>query len=604
MTSLQNKKGPAKTKNSEKPLPREKSWTRIYLLLLILIPFALYIRVTNFQFSKLDDTDIIFAHYDVLSSLKNIDQAFTHDAYMESTKSAFYRPMQTVSFMVDSQISGREPWGYHLSSLLLHILTVIALFFFLKKLGIKEEISFLLCLLFSVHPMFANTVSWIPARGDLLLGIFSLLSFITFINYHNNHKKHWIIFHTCFFLLALFSKESAVFLPVLFLVYFYFASGRKIVLKNVIPFLSIWVISEIIYNYARNNVLKVNLPPKLFGVIPFTKNLPAIPIIFGKLFIPYNLNTIPVYDNISIIMGAIILIGFIFITFKSMSRNNWKVILGALWFMLFIIPPMLFRSNLADFGMDYFEFRAYLPSIGILMIIGIMLEPLSKRHSSFNLLYIGMPTVFILAIIAYNHSSDYYDWKTFLNTAIKISPNNAVAFNERGVEYLVGGNNDKALEDFKSAVNICPLYSSPYYNEGIIYHNTNDSINAESAFSNAIRYDSLWNSKSSFGYKAIYHLAEEKIILNKYDEAIILLKIVDSRFKAGADVYNTFGSVYYAAAKYDSAIYYYSKAIDIDLNDGEAYYLRGNAYSKKNKSIEAEYNWSEAKKLGFISKGN
>ena len=590
-----------KNKNNKfaEPLIGNRKWTRIYLLLLILIPFALYIRVTNFQFSKFDDTDIIFAHYDVLSSLKNVDQAFKRDAYMEVSKSPFYRPLQTVSFMVDSQIGGRDPWSYHLSNLLLHVLTVVALFFFLNKIGIKLETSFLMALLFSVHPMFTNAVAWIPARGDLLLGLFSLLTFITYFAYYENFKNCWFFLHTIVFLLALFSKESAVLLPVLILIYLFLASGKKLTLNRIMPFLAVWLISELFYFYIRFSVIKVNLSPKLFGFIPFIKNLPVLPITFGKLFIPYNLNTIPVYNMPSITVGLLVLISFILITFKIKHREKGKIIWGALWFLIFTIPPMLFRSNLADFGMDYFEFRAYLPAMGLLVIIGVMADEVMKRDSVYTIIYAAIPVIILFGIIAFIHLSAFYDWKSFLNTAVKISPNNAVAFNERGFEYLVDGNYDKALEDFKSAVKICPLYCSPYYNEGIIYYNADDPVKAEHAFSMAIKYDSLWNAKSSFGYRAIYHLAEEKAALKKYDEAILLLKYTEAGYKVSAEVYRTFGSVYYAVAKYDSAVYYYSKAIDIEPNSGEAYFQRGNAYSKLNKSFETENDWAESKKLGF-----
>src|ERR1035437_2471832 len=228
----------------------------VYILFLILVPSVLYFRVVNFNFSNFDDANIIVANYDTISNINNVKEAFTHDAFMSNAGEEFYRPVQTISFMLDAQAGGKLPWMYHLSNLLIHILTVIALFFFLKKIGIKKEISFLLTLFFSIHPLFTHAVAWIPARGDLLLGLFSLLSFITFLEYFESKKIIYFILHAFSFLLALFSKETAVLLPVVFLSYLYFAARKKIILKDVIPFLTVWSISFLLYYYLRQDVLR------------------------------------------------------------------------------------------------------------------------------------------------------------------------------------------------------------------------------------------------------------------------------------------------------------------------------------------------------------
>src|ERR1035437_8008108 len=206
----------------------------LYLLFLVVVPSVLYFRVVNFNFTNLDDKNIIVEHYDTVGDINKIKEAFNLDAFMSNKGYLFYRPVQNISFMLDAQFGGKEPWGYHLSNILIHILTVIALFFFLKKIRIKSEISFLLSLLFSIHPLFTNAVAWIPARGDLLLGLFTLLSFITFLEYSESRKIIYFILHSFVFLVAVFSKETAVLLPVVILFYLYFAAREKFIFKDVI----------------------------------------------------------------------------------------------------------------------------------------------------------------------------------------------------------------------------------------------------------------------------------------------------------------------------------------------------------------------------------
>ena len=150
-----------------------KNRLKVYLLFLVLVPSVLYFRVINFNFVNFDDTNLITDNYNIIGDIGNVPRAFITDAYL-SHQSNFYRPLQTVSFMIDAQISGQNPWAYHLTNLILLILISIALFILLNRLGIKREIALLLSLLYSVHPMLTSAVCWIPARGDLFLTLFGL----------------------------------------------------------------------------------------------------------------------------------------------------------------------------------------------------------------------------------------------------------------------------------------------------------------------------------------------------------------------------------------------------------------------------------------------
>ena len=117
----------SKKKNKKKIIPSTgKKSLIVFLVLLVIVPAVLYFRVVNFEFTMLDDAEIIVTHYDKIGSLLNIKDAFTHDAIMSDRGESFYRPMQTISFMLDAQIGGKEPWIYHLTNLLLHILIVVS----------------------------------------------------------------------------------------------------------------------------------------------------------------------------------------------------------------------------------------------------------------------------------------------------------------------------------------------------------------------------------------------------------------------------------------------------------------------------------------------
>jgi tetratricopeptide (TPR) repeat protein len=563
------------TKLGSKIIKKER--VSFYLFFLFLIPLVLYIRVVDFQFTKFDDTDIIVRHYDTIKDLKNIPQVFIRDFYLDTTGTAFYRPLPAVSYMFDAQVGGEEPWIYHLTNLFIHILTTIVLFFFLIKLNIRKDIAFLLSLFFSINPLFANAVAWVPGRVELLLCLFSLLSLITFIEYSQNHKNSWFYLHSLVFLLALFSKETAVLLPVLILSLLFFSSKVKIKIKEIIPLIAVWCISGLLYYFMRHSVIKVNPDSHLSGVIPFIKNLPAIPITFGKFFIPYNLSTLPLYDTPSLFIGIILIIVFATFVIKFIGTERGIVIWGGIWFIAFTIPPMFARVYLAEFNFEYSEFRTYLPAIGILIILGILSNELPKSYSFNKLLKIAVPVFLLYGIITYIHSDVYSDPVSFTNSAINASPNNAFALNLRGFNYLEGGNGEQALPDFESAIKICPVYSSPYNNLGNIYRSVGDNQKAEYYFSQAIKYDTLYPNSSFLFNNAFLSLSAEKVAFKKYTEALDVLKKGASIYPNDSKINNNMGYVYYCLGKSDSAIVCFNKAIIVEPSSPSYFYNRANA---------------------------
>ncbi|MDR3666373.1 MAG: hypothetical protein P4L35_05980 [Ignavibacteriaceae bacterium] len=546
----------------------------VFLFLLALIPFALYIRNVNFNFTEFDDHAIITAANNT-GNISNIGSAFTHDAFMSERGDLLYRPIQTISFMIDGLIGDQNPWIYHLTNILLHILTVIALFFFLKRIGIKEEISFLLSLCFSIHPLLAPAVAWIPARGDLLVALFSLVSFILFLKYIEHRKIAFLVLHFIVFLLAMFSKEIAVLVPVLIFIYYYFVIKKPILSKDFIPFIFIWSFALGLFYYLRHNVVRVAINPNTFGIIPFIKNLPTLPIIFGKFFLPLSLTTLPFFDDIAISIGIILLAGISIVIIKYLHSEKRIIICGAAWFLLFTIPPMLYRAHVIGIGFEYFEFRAYLPIIGVLIILGTMTKELPARISFNKILKVAIPVFLVFAYIAYNHSSDYAGPLSFFSTAINTNPQNAFAISERGSVNLRNNNIELALEDYDYAIKLSPEFSTPYFNKGALYNYLKDHIKSEHFFTLALNYDTLHPETNNPVESSYFGLSSEKLSLKKYNEVISLLKKAFLRYPDNSSLHNNLGKAYYAIADYDSALYEYNKALISEPISYEYYDNRG-----------------------------
>ena len=178
------------------PVPR---WVRFWPLYIALSVVAVYSTALSFNFIGFDDMEILKHRYFIIGDLSKIKVAFTTDAFL-GTNGSFYRPLQTVSFMLDAFIGGPTPFIYHLTNLVLCIVSSLCVYWLLLTLGYQRLLSLLLALLFALHPMFVPMVAWVPTRGDLLLTIFVIISFVLFIKSFRANRPGWSSGTASFFL--------------------------------------------------------------------------------------------------------------------------------------------------------------------------------------------------------------------------------------------------------------------------------------------------------------------------------------------------------------------------------------------------------------------
>ena len=171
-----------------RPAAATPGWLRFAPLFIALAVLAVYSTALSFNFIGFDDTQILKQRYFIIGDLSKIKLAFTTDAFL-GTNGSFYRPLQTVSFMLDALIGGPKPFIYHFTNLVLYIVGSLCVFWLLLTLGYQRLLSLLLALAFSLHPLFVPMVAWVPTRGDLLLTIFVIVSLVLFIKSFRANRR-------------------------------------------------------------------------------------------------------------------------------------------------------------------------------------------------------------------------------------------------------------------------------------------------------------------------------------------------------------------------------------------------------------------------------
>ncbi|HRZ87450.1 MAG TPA: tetratricopeptide repeat protein, partial [bacterium] len=133
--------------------------------------------------------------------------------------SYFHRPLQMISYTLDYSLWGLRPAGYHITSILLHAAAAAAVAWLAYLITGALALAGAAGLLFAVHPVHTEAVAYISGRADLLSALFMLLGFVSYVRWIRSRTASPLFLTLSCFALALLSKESALILPLLLLLY-------------------------------------------------------------------------------------------------------------------------------------------------------------------------------------------------------------------------------------------------------------------------------------------------------------------------------------------------------------------------------------------------
>lgn len=550
-------------KNQLTPPVKENSLLFLFIISFC-FPVLLYLQTIKFEFSGFDDYLIILNNYAFLSDFGNVGQAFLKDAFIGNSES-LYRPLQTLSYMVDIQLSGgNNVFMYHLSNLLLLGSIACLLFYLLKQLFIPQMLALLSTLVFCAHPLFVSSIAWIPSRGDLLLTFFALLSFVFLIELLNKRKIIYFFLHWASFTIALFCKETAAFLPFLFALYYftYFYEDR-IVNKNLFVVL-IYVISGLFWFWLRFKAIgDFSHSTAVIGYPAFLLNLRTIPESLAKFFLPVDFEPIPYFSFFKTSLGILILLLLIILVLMNRGRSKKEKIFGVSWFLVLMLPPMLFKHPL----IDYLDHRFFLPLIGIVILLLFALPEKWIRNKGKIISWLMIVILAVLSTLTVIKSRAYTDPITFFNTAIFQNPNSALAYYNRGAIKITRSDFQGALEDNDNAIAIYPDYEMAFVNRGIAKGNLGELHGAIADFNVAI-------SLNKSDIDAYNNRGFAKQSIGNYKDAIDDYNISISISPNDSKAYNSKGGALAMTGKFSEALICFNKAIEKNPNYWDAYYNR------------------------------
>ncbi|MEZ4887193.1 MAG: tetratricopeptide repeat protein [Chitinophagales bacterium] len=576
---------------------KERKWA---VGILLLITFLVYLPSLQNGFVTWDDNTYVYEN----EHLINMDVA----TMLTEPMAHNYHPLTMLSLAANYAVSGFEPFGYHFTNLLLHLLNTLLVFWLLYTLTKRNVfIAFIAALLFGIHPMHIESVAWVSERKDLLYTLFFLPALLTYIRYIKTRQMGFYVATLVLFVLSLLSKPAAVIFPIVLFAFDFWYKRRWSVklLVEKLPFLILAFGIGLYTVKIQNNLDAVAsisqysfIERILFAAYGFNFYL-------LKFFVPYPL--LPFYAHPTPNMGLpivywlspLVLLG-IWATIFVVWRRSKVMVFG----MAFYLLNLLLVLQLVTIGGAVVAERyTYMPYIGLGLILAYWWKRWISCYPSHKQIINGVLGVWLLllGVYSFQHLKVWKSGETLWGYQVQQKPKGEKGLVNMGVYYI---------EEYKKSRTNRQLIDKAlqYFNEALKYHpNDPHALNERAGV-----YFELQDIERGFNdvnllievdpsyYQAYLNRAILYSISNNHAAAVkdytqyLKKKTEDDR------AYNWRGISYLQLQNFDKALTDFNKAIKLKPTVGEYFFNRGKANAALGKDGQAQQDMQRAKALGFV----
>lgn len=584
-------------------------------------------------------------HFDDASSIVNNSQVKSFSAFRDLSASRY---LGFLTFAVNYYVGGLNPVGYHVVNLLIHITngflvyTLVGLLGRTSGLGAgapSREVALLTALLFVVHPIQTQAVTYIVQRIASLAALFYLLAVVCYLQWRladsiSRTRAWWYAAALAATLLAMKTKESSFTLPFMLLIveggFFRSASRRPWV--ALLPFLLMLPI--IPWSLASEGA--VGMHQGEAGLARETADIDRLSYLYTqcRVLVTYlrllvwpvqqNLDyDYPIYDLVLqtpvwlSLLGLLGLLGLALYLFVASTR--WRLVgFGVLWFF----GTLSVESSIIPIRDVIFEHRVYLPSVGMLLAASVVAGRLLARWRLLPV--VAVVVVVVLAGATYARNQVWADeitlWRdvvtkspkkarvhhslghayliqgrldeavTELRTSIQLDPNFPDAHNSLGVAYGQQGQGEASIQEYQTAIRVKPNYAQAYFNLGVAYGERGQITEAIQEYRAAVQI------KPDFP-EVHYNLGQAYLAQGLRDDAIAEFRTTLRFDPDFPEAHGNLGVVYAQQGRLDEAIQEFLTTLRLKPNFPEAEAKLGNAYAQQGRWDDAIAHYQRALKL-------
>jgi tetratricopeptide (TPR) repeat protein len=469
-------------------------------LLLVAATLAVYGQTAHFDFVHFDDDRYVTDNPHVRNGLTRASVTWALTAAGPPLHT-YWQPVTWLSLMLDTEISGDDAGGFHVSNVLLHVLNTLLLFAALQAMTGANERSALVAGLFALHPLHVEPVAWIAERKELLSTAFGLLAMWAYVVYA---KRGSILFYAgaaLFLALGLMAKAMIVTLPLLFLLLDYWPlerfrargasesaagdaaisgpprSAAGLALEK-IPLLAVCAASSAVTFAVQSRGFDVHPPPVELSLgLRVANALVSYVRYLGKTLWPGELSPFYPHPNMPElggtpwadwqIFGAAALL--LAISAALIATRRRYAIAGWLWYLGMLAPVI----GLVQFAPIAIADRyTYVPLTGIFLALvwggAEAVESLPGRRGLLRgaggLVAVGVLGIFAAA--SWQQVRHWRDSTALFEHALELNPRSSLMQMNLGIELFERGEVDLAIERHRRALEIHPRFAEAHLNLG------------------------------------------------------------------------------------------------------------------------------------------
>jgi hypothetical protein len=465
----------------------------------------------------------------------------------------YWRPILLTTFSAEWHLWKNWVPGFHIVNTSVHILNAILVFFILFYLFSAKIPAAIAAIIFAIHPLQTEAVTYISGLADPLSLLFLLIGIYLFIKIRtstldlkNRNINYLIIYIT--FLLALMTKERSVIFPALLILIDIFIWKTREILE--IPFIKFakqvffrvtpFILTSIGFLVLRATTLNFQ---NIFNIHEvsnyYTEHITSrlftffsvLPTYFSLFFAPIGLHmersTEVLFSQtlfepwVLIGTGLILaLILFAIISWKEYPTYTF----GILWFFITIFPASGIVVPVA--GILY-EHYMYAPIIGLSFLIGLFGFDIYKKFENKKIHYaiIILGLTIVVFFITQTAIQNRVNWKNQINLAkntLRYIPQNLRMGNGLGMLYAEAEDFENSEKTYKSIIFYNPNSPIPHHNLGNLYYQMGKLEEAEKEYKIAISI----SPESPLPYQALYRLFLDKKDLENAEKILNQLKLL------------------------------------------------------------------------------
>lgn len=493
----------------------------------------LYAPTLHFQFVYDDVFQIALNphihswHYFPIYFTQNV---WSHVPY---NTAGFYRPLFLSWLRVNNVIFADEPAGWHLTTLLVHLLATFLVYLLGWELLKNRNSALLSAAIFGVHPIHIETTAWVSGVNESLACLFFLSAFLGYLQWKKTSgKKRWLAASLGFYAAALLVKETAAILVLVIAAYEYFCgtfadsewAERKPAQFRVVA----WYGGVLLlYGVARSFAVHGFASRATASATTSLFSWPWLLWLYLKMLIwPGRLS--PLYDfsyvthatDLRFIVPVVAVIVFVLALIRWSRRNSANVTLFLFTWFAITLAPAFAQFIVARSSESYHDRYLYLPSVALALLIGMLLEKTALQASAMQGQVIWTCAGVLVVFFAVSTRAQMGVWESNYSLfahSHEVAPKNELAASNLAAELINRGRYREARALSLEMIQLHPGTVPPLGTAASASFLLHDYAAAEQYYSSAIKLD----PKESHYF---YMLALAQVRLGKYTEAIADLR--------------------------------------------------------------------------------